>query len=726
MTRWAAAVARRPWIVLLLTVGFVVAAGAWGASVTSRLGSGGYADHGSESMQVERLVDDLFGRQSPDVVAVYTAPDGQSLDDIGPAVQARLDTLDPALLDKPVLTYWNTPAAASSLRSADGTKALAVVFAAGDEDQRIVAFADIAPHLSVPGVHTDTTGFAALAADINAQSQRDLVVAESLSLPITLLVLVLVFGGLVAASLPVAVGGLAILGAMASLRLIVEFTDVNVFAANIATLLGLGLAIDYGLFVVSRFREELADDDADVDGALARTLATAGRTVGFSAVLLICAFAGTLVFPQVSLRSLGYGAMSAVAVAAALSLTALPAALVLLGPRIGAGSWRRDAFARGEARAQRFWGRVTRSVLRRPLATATAVTAALLVLAAPILGITLTDVDHTALPPGSAARVTAEQVAAEFPAANSGVIVAVRGADGQPPAALGVEGLRREIAAVDDVSEVAVAGTREDVTLLRAQLSVPDRSQQAMHALAGIRAVDAPAGTDVMLGGMTAITADGVDAIVDRLPLMIAVMVLATLVLLFLGFGSIVLPVKAVLVAFLSLGATFGILTTVFVGGHLAGVLGVSQGPLAAGMVVLVIAVVFGLSTDYEVFLISRMVEAHQQGASTDDAILAGTTRTGRVVTAAAALLVLVTGAFTLSTLTPMRFIGIGMMIALVLDATLVRMLLVPALVKLMGEANWWRPAWLPSGTSERSVSGQHNVSGQHDAETGSRTPAPP
>ena len=695
MNLWARVILRRRATILLGTIALVLIAGAWGSTVMNKLGAGGYSDPGSESMQVERIVQEHFGRQTPDAVAVYTVPDGRTLDDIGDDISRSLDSIDPALHDRPVLTYWNTPAAAPYLRSHDGTQTLAVVFAAGDENERIAAFDEIEPHLRVPGIDTDVTGFTALATAINDQSERDLVFAESLSLPVTLAVLVLVFGGLVAASLPVLVGVLSVLGALASLRLISEFVDVNVFAVNIASLLGLGLAIDYGLFIVSRFREELAREGADTPTAITRTLATAGRTVAFSALLLMCAFAGTLVFPQSMLKSLGFGAMSAVAVAAAMSLTVLPAALALLGHRISMWSWRTDAFEHGEARAQRFWGTVTSAVLRRPGVIAAAIITALLLLAAPVTGIKLGDVDHTALPPGSSARIGAETVAAAFPAANSGVLILTTGTDDTAPPSDAIAALRGTVTAVDGVTNVAVVGANEAITVLQAQLSVPDRSQAAMAAVEDIRDLPAPDGVDLQSGGLSAITADGVDAIIDWLPVMIAIMAGATLLLMLLAFGSIILPLKAIAVAFLSLGATFGILTLIFYDGHLSHLLGVSEGPLAAGMVVLVISVVFGLSTDYEVFLISRMVEAKHAGASTDEAILIGATRTGRVVTAAATLLILVTGAFTLSELTPMRFIGIGMIIALALDATLVRMLLVPALVTLMGNANWWGPAFL-------------------------------
>lgn len=386
--------------------------------------------------------------------------------------------------------------------------------------------------------------------------------------------------------------------------------------------------------------------------------------------------------------------MSAVAVAAAMSLTVLPAALALLGHRISTWSWRTDAFEHGEARAQRFWGTVTSAVLRRPGVIAAAIITALLLLAAPVTGIKLGDVDHTALPPGSSARIGAETVAAAFPAANSGVLIVATGTDDTTPPSDAITALRNAVAAVDGVTNVAVVGANEAITVLQAQLSVPDRSQAAMAAVEDIRDLPAPDGVDLQIGGLSAITADGVDAIIDWLPVMIAIMAGATLLLMLLAFGSIILPLKAIAVALLSLGATFGILTLIFYDGHLSHLLDVNEGPLAAGMVVLVISVVFGLSTDYEVFLISRMVEAKHAGASTDEAILIGATRTGRVVTAAATLLILVTGAFTLSELTPMRFTGIGMIIALTLDATLVRMLLVPALITLMGNANWWGPTF--------------------------------
>ncbi len=689
MTRWARLVGTRPKLVLLPAIGIAVLFGLFGADVQNRVSAAGFADPGSESAQVDRVITGELGRQNPDVIAIYTAPDGQSLDTLGPGVRAAVDRIDPALLDQPVQTYWTTgPPRKALLRSADGRQGLAVVFAAGDDNQRIAAYHDIAAALRIPGVAVRFTGYSALADEIDTQSRHDLVFAESLSLPVTLAILVLVFGGVVAAGLPLLVGILAVGGSLGAVGVLTHFTEVSVFAENVASLLGLGLAIDYGLFVVTRYREELVAGAAAPD-AVARTLTTAGRTIGFSALLLACAFAGTFVFPQAVLRSLGFGAIAAVLLAAGLSLTVLPATLVLLGPRIGAWSLRRDAFERGQHRAERWWGRIVDAVIRRPGTVAVAVGGLLLVLATPLLGVRLGDVDHTALPAGNAVRAGVDELAARFPAAGSGAGVLLRG-DGAPPNSAPTAAVSKAIGAVPGVHDVTRLATVNDAVVLHIALDDPDRSPAATETVTRIRDLDLPAGVGMQVGGDTAATVDSVSAITSRMPLMVAVMVLATVILLGAAFRSAVLPLKAVLLAALSLGATFGILTWIFCEGHLAGMLHVGVGPMSAGMMVLIIAVVFGLSTDYEVFLLSRMVEARRAGADTAAAVRDGTVRTARVITSAATLLVFITGAFTLSPLTPMRFLGLGMILALIIDATLVRMLLVPALVTVMGPVNWW------------------------------------
>lgn len=683
MTAVARVVLARPRLVLALVAGVMLLSGLLGIGASDKVTAAGFIDPGSESAHVDRLVSEHFGPQNPDVVVRYTAPEGQTLDDIGPRVLEALARIDPAMLQRPIETYWNAGFARKQfLRSADDRHALAVVYLAGDANQRVAAYPDIEPLLRVPGVPADLSGYSAVSTEINAQSQHDLVRAEALSLPLTLLILVLVFGGLIAASFPVVVGGLTVLGASGAIRVLAQLTEVSTFAMNIASLLGLGMAIDYGLFLVTRFREEVADGH-DVRSAITRTYATAGRTIAFSALLLVCAFAGTFVFPQAVLRSLGIGAITAVALAAGLSLTVLPALLALFGARIGT--------ARAIDRTDRFWGGLVDRVLRRPGLVTVVVGAVLLVFAAPLAGLRLGDIDHHALPPGNPMRVTIEELTTQFPAAGSGATVVLRGTDG-PPQSAAVDAVAAALGEVDGVRQVVQVGRAEDFVVFHAFLRDTDRTEAASDSVRGMRDLTPPDGTVLLIGGDTAATVDSVRSIVAAMPWMILVMVGATMVLLSTAFRSIVLPIKAVALAFLSLAATFGVLAWIFCGGHLAGALGVSTGPIAAGMLVLIIAVVFGLSTDYEVFLLSRMVEAHDAGADTAAAVRLGTVRTARVITAAATLLVIVTGAFTLSPLTPMRFLGLGMIIALVVDATLVRMLLVPALVQLMGPANWWSP----------------------------------
>ncbi|MGW0249701.1 MMPL family transporter [Nocardia goodfellowii] len=689
MTAWARFVIAHPKLVLALVVAGIGLFGLYGVGASKNLSAGGFTDPHSESAQVDQLVSAHFGPQNADLIALYTAPEGKTVDDIGPDVKARLDHIDPKLLAKPVESYWNSPPPRKALlRSTDGKQAIAVVFTAGDESARLAVYPELEAALRVPGIDTRLSGYSAVSTEITTQSQRDLVVAESISLPITLLILVLVFGGVVAASLPVVVGLLAVAGSMGAIRVLTEFTEVSTFAVNIASLLGLGMAIDYGLFLVNRFREEIGEG-RDVPGAIQRTCATAGRTVAFSALLLICAFAGMFVYPQAVLRSLGFGAIAAVALAALLSLTVLPALLALFGNRIGRPKPRKAA---RQDRTEQFWGRVVDAVLRRPGTVAVAVGALLLLLAAPVLDIRLGEIDHRALPADNAMRQTVDELGAKFPGAKTGATAVLRGVDGAVPQSAQLAAALRELDAVPGVGSVVQVGRTGDFVVLHAFLDAGDRSPAAQDTVRAMREVAPPAGTTIEVGGDTGAARDGIDAILSRMPFMIATMVLATVLLLLVAFRSIVLPLKAVAMAFLSLAATFGVLTWIFNQGHLGSVLGVTAGPIDAGMMVLIIAVIFGLSTDYEVFLLSRMSEAHQAGADTAQSVRIGTIKTARVITAAAVLLVFVTGAFTLSPLTPMRFIGVGMITALLIDATLVRMLLVPALVQLMGPANWWLP----------------------------------
>ncbi|RSM41762.1 MMPL domain-containing protein [Actinoplanes sp. ATCC 53533] len=683
--------ARFRWPVLVCTLVAVAAAGVWGLGVFGQLTEGGYNDPGSESTRAAEVVHDELGAQGGDVIVIYTPVTG-GIDDagLGRRVQARLGALPPSSVTA-VASYW--PDKIAQYRSADGSRAVAVLTLAGaDEGEKLEAYRAIDDRLSVDGTTVRVAGGAVLGDASATLSTEDLAFAEAVSLPIVLILLLIIFGSLVAASLPVLVGGCAVLGSLGVLHAIAYGSDVNSFAVNVASLLGLGMAIDYGLFMVGRFREEQGFGRTPAE-AVARTVATAGRTVVFSATLLMIALAGLMLFPQGFLKSLAYGGLAAVALAAILSLTLLPALLAVLGPRVDKLPVRLPR-RRGARPAGTGWARLAGVVLRRPVLVALPILAGLLVLAAPITGVRFGENDERILPAGNPARQAIETLKTDFPALSSvGIQVVLRGTGGAAPAAAAGTAFADELKTIPGVAAVTPAGSGGAVLLYTATLIGTDPfSPAARDAVGDIRARPAPAGTEVLVGGTTARNVDSLRATADQLPLMIALLVGATLVLMFLAFGSILLPVKAVVLSALSLSATFGILVWIFQDGHGAELLRVTPAPAEAGIVVLMAAVVFGLSTDYEVFLLSRMVEARTRGASTAEAVTTGLARTGRVISAAAILLIVVTGAFALSSVTTMRFIGVGMIVALFLDATVVRMLLVPAVLKLMGDAAWWAP----------------------------------
>jgi uncharacterized membrane protein YdfJ with MMPL/SSD domain len=688
---WGSWVARFRWPVLICTVVAVAAAGMWGLGVFGQLTEGGYQDPGSESARAADVVRTELGAQGGDVVVIYTPATGGINDAaLGRRVQDRLAAL-PASSVTAIASYW--PDRAPQYASADGKRAVAVLTLAGaDDGEKLEAYREIDDKLAVEGATTQLAGGAPLGDASSTLSTQDLAFAEAVSLPIVLILLLLIFGSLVAASLPVLVGGCAVLGSLGVLHAIAYGADVNSFAVNVASLLGLGMAIDYGLFMVGRFREEQGFGRTPAE-AVKRTVATAGRTVVFSATLLMIALAGLLLFPQGFLKSLAYGGLASVALAAVLSLTLLPAVLAVLGPRVDKLPVRLPRRAKARP-AGTGWARLAGVVLRRPVLVALPILAVLLVLAAPILGVRFGDNDERILPAGNPARQAIETLKTDFPALSSaGIQVVLRGTQGDAPAAAAGTAFAAEVEKIPGIAAVAPAGSGGDVLLYTATLTGTDPfSTAARDAVADLRALSAPAGTEVLVGGTTAGNVDSLAATAEQLPLMVSLLVGATLVLMFLAFGSILLPVKAVLLSALSLCATFGVLVWIFQDGHGAALLQVTPAPPEAGIVVLMAAVVFGLSTDYEVFLLSRMVEARTRGASTAEAVTTGLARTGRVISAAAILLIVVTGAFALSSVTTMRFIGVGMIVALFLDATVVRMLLVPAVLKLMGDAAWWAP----------------------------------
>jgi uncharacterized membrane protein YdfJ with MMPL/SSD domain len=686
---WGSVVYRRRWVVALTVLVLAVIGGIWGAGVFGTLDQGGYTSDSSQSTQAADAIQQAFGKQGGDVVVLYTAPAGRTVADYAAAGKAVLHALPKADVTT-ALNYWDTPS--PQLVTADHRHALAVLTLTGSSfTDQVHAYQAIEHKLAVSGLQTQIGGNLPSTVSLNNTSSTGLRTAEEVSLPVTLILLVVIFGSVVAALLPVLVGGLAILGSLGVLRLITLAVDVNNFAINVVTLLGLGLAIDYGLFTVGRFREELAAGRTPA-AAVRATVATSGRTVAFSATLLVIALAGLLIFPVPFLQSLAYGGMCAVAIAALISVTLLPAALAILGHRVDTLSlpWRKKQAARSDSR---WLGRLADSVLRRPVTYAVPIVLILLALGIPFLSVRFGAADVKQLPPNDPTRVVAQAISDDFPGnSENAAQIVLRGTDGAPPTEVAVRQFLVRANRVDGVGQVALGQAKGDVVLLNATLQGDPLGETAEDAVRDLRALPAPAHSEVLVGGFSAQVVDSVDEIVGKVPLMIGILVLATLVLMFLAFGSVLLPIKAVVMSALSLSATFGVLVAIFQLGHGAGLLNITPEPLQPGMVVLIGAVVFGLSTDYETFLLSRMVEARNRGADSTTAVRTGLVRTGRMISSAAVLLVVVTGAFALSPLSTMRFLGVGMIVALVLDATVVRMLLVPAVLRLLGNAAWWAP----------------------------------
>lgn len=687
--RTGAMLHRRRVPILVAAAVFLLFSAVWGTGAFARLSGGGFETPGSESLAAAETE---FGRDGIDVAVVYTS-DTLSVDD--PAfrneVERTLAAL-PADAVAAVTTTWST--GSPVLASIDRRQALVLVQLAGDEQAHGATYRRIADALVAGGgLRTHRGGSVPTVAAINDRISADLARAEALSAPVLLVLLVVVFGGLVAAGLPLLIGGIAILGAFTALRAISYATTVSVFSVNIVTMLGLGLAVDYSLLVVSRFREELrarGATRAGVPAALDATMATAGRSVLFSGVTVAVSLSALLFFPQPFLRSMGFGSIAAVLVALAAALTVLPALLAVLGPRIDALRLRRPRSS--GASADRgddggWWALLARAVMRRPALVAAGVTALLLLLAFPATRITFGGTDHRVLPAGTESRVAAELLVAGFPDASTNDLdVVVRGAS---PAQL--ESFAAELAAVEGVPHARVAGTSGDSALITVALPAnPDLESQLVAA---VRAAPAPDGTRVLVGGAAAEEVDTLAALAHRLPWAAAFVTVVTLVLLFLAFGSVLLPIKAVLMAGLSLASMFGVLVWIFQDGNLASYLGVTvTGTVEATQPVIMVAVAFGLSMDYEVFLLARVREEWDRTHDNARAVALGMQRTGRIITSAALLLVVVIGAFATSGISLITMTGVGLAVAILLDATVIRALLVPATMHLLGRANWWAP----------------------------------
>lgn len=618
-------------------------------------------------------------------------------------------------------SYWTTPD--PSLRAADDRSALIALQLTGGEHAAQETAGRIIDDLeeASSGLRVSPTGPAAVGLAVDEQAESDLVSAEMVTLPITLLVLLLVFGSAIAAGLPLLVGAGAVVGTLAALGLIADATTMSSYALNLTTALGFGLAVDYSLFLVTRFREERRAGHS-VETSVVIAVRTAGRTVVFSAVTVALSLSALLLFPMPFLRSLGYAGIAVTALAAATAVVVVPALLALLGHRLD----RADLFAPIRRRITRrrahvgedrlTWHRIAALVMRRPVLILVSVSAVLILLLLPFIGVRFGLLDHRTLPSEHPVAEAAEQLARDFPAAaEDPIAVVLPAADDAGAGVAELDEYAARLSALPGVTSVetatgqyadgqSTARTGHEAASLTARYTAPAGTwlaitpsaadpADARDVVSDIR--DQPAPGDVLVGGSAATLVDATDTIADRLPWALAVIALSTFVLLFLFTGSLLIPLKAIVTNLLSLSATFGALVYVFQDGHLRWLVGdfTPTGTLETTLPVLVFCIAFGLSMDYEVFLLSRITEAHRNGASTTEAVAQGLQRTGGLITAAAAILVTVFVALAASNLTALKVIGVGLTLAVVLDATVVRALLVPAIMRLAGEANWWAPA---------------------------------
>lgn len=665
-----------------------VAAAVFGVPVAKSLCACGFDDPSAESARATALLDHDFGRGSSTLVIAVSAPAGHRGDAATRVAEEIVGELDRSPDIATVDSAWTAPAAAG-LVSRDGRTGLIVAGIAGDEtraQESARTLTDRVVH-DRDGVTVRAGGPAMVNVQITEQSQHDLLLMESLAIPLSFLVLVWVFGGLLVAAVPVAVGGMAILGALAVLRGATLFTDVSIFALNLSAALGLALAIDYTLLLVSRYRDEVGEGATRRD-AVITTMVTAGRTVLFSASIVALSMAAMALFPMHFLKSFAYAGVATVAFAAAAALLITPAAIVLLGHRVDP---RPAAHARPVHR--QFLYRWTTAVTRRAVPCALAVVTLLLLLGAPFAGVRWGFPDDRVLPASASSHQVGDQLRDGFTHDSAtAVTVVLPNVAGVTEAELAA--YRDELSKVADVSAVSPPTRRNDRVFLTVSSTAPLYSDRSETQLDRLHAVPGPGGREVLLTGTAQTNRDSVEAITSRLPVVLGLIGAVMFVLLFLLTGSIAIPIKALVLNLLSLTAAFGAMVWIFQDGHLGGLGTTPTGTLVANIPVLLFCIAFGLSMDYEVFLVSRIREFRLAGADNDTSVALGIAHTGRVVTAAAVIMSISFAALIAADVSFMRMFGLGLTLAVIVDATVVRMALMPAFMHLLGDWNWWAPAW--------------------------------
>ena len=741
---WGRMVYRYRYIVIGVMVAVCLGGGVYGISLGQHVTQSGFYDEGSQSVHASVVADEAYGRDtSGHIVGIYTAPEGKTIDD--PAFQKKiLDNLAQVEKDHPdqilrSIGYFKNPDVLTTMADADKQHAFMSIQLKGNNDDAILNNYNknlgedgktVKEALNIPGVDVKQAGLQPLASELTGSIGEDQKRAEVAAIPLVCVVLFFVFGGVVAAALPGIVGGLTIAGALGIVRLLAEFMPVHFFAQPVVTLMGLGIAVDYGLFMVSRFREEIAEG-YDTEAAVRRTVMTSGRTIMFSAVILVASSVPLLLFPQGFLKSITYAIIASVMLAAILSITVLAAALAILGPNVDALGIRtllRVPFLRNwklsntiitylaektqktKTRAEvekGFWGKLVNRVMKRPAAFAVPIVIVMILLIIPLGALALGGISEKYLPPDNSVRQAQEEFDKIFPGFRTEPLtMVIQNNDGEPVTDAQIAEVRNKAMAIsgfidadNDPSKMwqerpYLDGASKDPSVRVIQNGLETRND-APKKIEELRAIQPPRGLSVSVGGTPALEQDSIHSLFAKLPLMVVLLITTTTILMFLAFGSVVLPIKAAVMSALTLGSTMGVLTWMFVDGHGSGLMNYTPQPLMAPMIGLIIAVIWGLSTDYEVFLVSRMVEARGRGMSTAEAIRIGTATTGRLITGAALVLAVVAGAFVFSDLVMMKYLAFGLLLALLLDATVVRMFLVPAVMKLLGDDCWWAPRWM-------------------------------
>ncbi|MFM8673349.1 MAG: MMPL family transporter [Candidatus Nanopelagicus sp.] len=677
---------KRPIFILFLVA--IFSAGAIGTSVFGKLDSGGYNDPKSDSAKAFEYLTDVFKVKDPAVVLVVETPNGVT----DPTAVATATKLESKLKNEvgvgSTLSYWSA-GGAPTLKSSDGNSAFLFLYSEDVEWDNVQGLGKRIQE-KYEGKFENLTIYASgtgvFAHAINTKIADDLKLSEAISIPLTFILLVFVFGGLVASSMPLIVGVSAILGSLFVIYLLTLVTGVSVFALNLITGLGLGLGIDYSLLIVNRFREELHAGKT-VDEAIKKTVATAGKTVFYSGLTVVITLAALMLFPLMFLKSFGYAGVTVVIMAVLGALIALPALLAILGKRIDKAVVRKGAL---KPKEDGRWAQTARFVMRKPVSVVVISLVILTVLAAPIKNIVFSQVDSRVLPASNPAAYAAQLITERFPGQEGNPIEIII-----PTGANKIEQITKYTQEISKVSGVVRVGEPQilgnDVRVVAIHDMGP-RTPAAEALIKQIRAIAAPDQT--LVGGVAADYADTQIGIAKTMPWALTWIAIGVLVLLFVFTGSLILPIKAVILNILSLAATLGLITWIFVDGNLKWLVGdfTTTGSVDTGSIILVAVVAFGLSMDYELFLLSRIKEEHDAGRSNIESVATGLQRSARIITAAAGLLAIVFASFVLSGVTSIKMLGFGVAFAIILDATLVRALLVPALMRLFGERNWWAP----------------------------------